>query len=120
MSNCVRSLTSCTIDWRSFADSGGSSLGTFMGRGEVLTYAFPAADGYRVTAKITNATSTHGSAVATQSLTVTGTVQDHDRRVGYDGWSGALDVAATNGGFRSAASPDTFATHRFSGTEARL
>jgi hypothetical protein len=108
----------CTIDWRSFADSGGSSLGTFMGRGEVLTYAFPAADGYRVTAKITNATSTHGSAVATQSLTVTGTVQDHDRRVGYDGWSGTTDPGATTGGFRSATSPDTFASHRFSGTAA--
>ena len=108
----------CTIDWRSFADSGGSSLGTFMGRGEVLTYAFPAADGYRVTAKITNSTSTHGSAVATQSLTVTGTVQDDDRRVGYDFWSGSIDPGATNGGFRSATSPDAFASHRFSGTAA--
>ena len=108
----------CTVDWRSFADSGGSSLGTFMGRGEVLTYAFPAADGYRVTAKITNSSRTHGSAVATQSLVVTGTVQDDDRRVGYDDWSGSTDVGATNGGFRSATSPNTFAAHRFSGTEA--
>jgi hypothetical protein len=108
----------CTIDWRYFPDSGGSSLGTFMGRGEVLTFAFPAADGYRVTAKITNNTSTHGSAVATQSLTVTGTVQDDDRRVGYDGWSGSTDPGATNGGFRSATSPDTFASHKFSGTAA--
>lgn len=107
----------CTVDWRSFADSGGSSLGTFMGRGEVLTYAFPAADGYRVTAKITNSSRTHGSAVATQSLVVTGTVQDDDRRVGYDDWSGSTDVGATNGGVRSATSPNTFATHRFSGTE---
>jgi hypothetical protein len=93
----------CTIDWRYFPDSGGSSLGTFMGRGEVLTFAFPAADGYRVTAKITNNTST---------------VQDDDRRVGYDVWSGSTDPGATNGGFRSATSPDTFASHKFSGTAA--
>ena len=41
-----------------------------MGEGLVLTYAFPAAGTYDVVARITNASSTHGSATSTHALVV--------------------------------------------------
>ena len=77
-----------------------------MGRGEVLTYAFPRAGIYTVRAKITNATSTHGSASASQSLEVTDTFQDNDRKVGYDGWT-AASAAGAKGGYRVATDTGT-------------
>ena len=45
-------LDPCTVNWRWF-QPGGSALGTSMGQGEVLTYAFPAVGTYSVVAKIT-------------------------------------------------------------------
>jgi peptidoglycan hydrolase-like protein with peptidoglycan-binding domain len=59
----------CRIQWTLFT-TGGSHLGTAMGEGLVLTYAFPAAGTYSIVASITNATSTHGSASMTHTLTV--------------------------------------------------
>jgi hypothetical protein len=90
-----------------------------MGRGDVLTYAFPRAGSYTVRAKITNATSTHGSDFTSQSVDVTGTFEDNDRKVGYDGWTGAISPRATGGGYRFATntSTSTEAAYRFTGTE---
>jgi hypothetical protein len=106
----------CSVEWRWFQD-GGSSLGTSMGRGDVLSYAFPRAGIYAVRAKITNATSTHGSATATHSLMVSDTFQDNDRSVEYDGWTGVTSDDAADGGYRKASSPDTEASYLFRGTE---
>lgn len=106
----------CTIEWRWF-QTGGSSLGTSMGRGEVISYAFPRAGIYTVRAKITNASSTHGSAFASHSLQVNGTFEDNDRRVEYAGWSGANLERASGGGFRSATVPGTAASLVFTGPE---
>jgi hypothetical protein len=106
----------CTVEWRWFQD-GGSSLGTSMGRGEVLTYAFPRAGIFTVRAKITNASSTHGSATATHSLQVTSTFQDRDRLVEYDGWTGFTSPDPAAGGYRFATNPSAEASHLFKGTE---
>ena len=108
----------CSIEWRWFQASG-STLGTTMGRGDVLTYAFPRAGSYTVRAKITNATSTHGSDFTSQSIDVTGTFEDNDRKVGYDGWTAALSSRASNGGYRVATdtSIGTEVAYRFTGTE---
>jgi hypothetical protein len=57
----------CRIQWRWFTNT---RLGTTMGEGSVLTYAFDAVDSYSVVAKITNATPTHGSVSMTHALTV--------------------------------------------------
>jgi len=59
----------CAIQWRWFK-SGGSSLGTTLGDGPVVTYAFAAAGTYSVVAKITNGGSTHNFATATHAITV--------------------------------------------------
>lgn len=106
----------CTVEWRWF-QNGGSSLGTSMGRGEVLTYAFPRIGIYTVRAKITNASSTHGSATASHSLEVTDTFQDNDRSVEYDGWTGVTSPDPANGGYHFATSPAAEASHLFKGTE---
>src|SRR4051794_7710811 len=45
-------IAPCTIEWRWFR-TGGSSLGTSMGNGPVITYAFPAIGTYSVVADIT-------------------------------------------------------------------
>jgi hypothetical protein len=108
-------LDPCTIDWRWF-QTGGSSLGTSMGEGELLTYAFPAVGTYSVVAKITNAGSTHGSATATHAVVVRDTFQDFDRQVAYDGWRGVLDPAASAGGYRSASLTGSMASFVFTGT----
>jgi hypothetical protein len=108
----------CSIEWRWF-QAAGSTLGTTMGRGDVLTYAFPRAGNYTVRAKITNATSTHGSDFTSQSVDVTGTFENNDRRIGYDGWTAALSSRASNGGYRVATdtSIGSEAAYRFTGTE---
>ena len=59
----------CRIVWRWF-QMGGSRLGNFMGEGPELTYTFSTPGSYAVVAKITNATSTHGSATSTHDLLV--------------------------------------------------
>jgi len=109
----------CRTQWRYF-QPGGSSLGTSMGEGEVLTYAFPEAGAYQVVMKITNATSTHGSASASQGVRVQGTFQDDDRHLTYSSWRGVSDGAASGGGYRAASSVSASATYAFTGTEATL
>lgn len=108
-------LEPCTVGWRWFK-AGGSSLGTAMGAGEVITYAFPAAGTYSVVAEITNAGSTHGSATATHAVVVRDTFQDLDRQVAYDGWRGVVDPAASAGGYRFASVTGSTASFVFSGT----
>ncbi len=59
----------CRIQWRWY-ESGGSSLGTSMGEGDQIVYAFAAAGSYAVVVRITNSLPTHGSATDTQSILV--------------------------------------------------
>ncbi len=59
----------CRIQWRWFGD-GGSSLGTSMGEGDQVVYAFTDAGSFRVVAEITNSHSTHASAISTQVVVV--------------------------------------------------
>jgi hypothetical protein len=108
-------LDPCTVDWRWFR-TGGSSLGTSMGRGEVITYAFPTIGTYSVVAQITNAGSTHGSATATHAVVVRDTFQDFDRQVAYDGWRGVVDPEASAGGYRFAGVTGSTASFVFTGT----
>ena len=105
----------CSVDWTWFKP-GGSSLGTNMGEGEVITYAFPAVGTYSVVADITNAGSTHGSARATHAVVVRDRFEDFDRQVGYDGWRGAVDSTASAGGFRFTSVPGSVASFAFTGT----
>ena len=114
LGNC--DIPPCIVEWRYFTN-GGSSLGTSMGRGETLEYAFPRADLYTVRVRITNGLGTNGSATATHSLVVTGTVQDHDRRIGYDAWSGSNHPQATGAGFRTTTSATSEVSHVFTGPE---
>jgi hypothetical protein len=65
--NC--DLEPCRIMWRSFV-VGGSSLGSTIGEGPEVVFAFGAPGVYFVVAKITNAGSTHGSSSSTQVITV--------------------------------------------------
>ncbi|HVH95129.1 MAG TPA: hypothetical protein VM688_09440 [Nocardioidaceae bacterium] len=109
-------LDPCTVKWRWF-QTGGSSLGTSMGQGEVLTYAFPTAGTYSVVARITNAGSTHGSATATHAVVVRDTFQDFDRQVAYDGWRGVVEPEASAGGYRFASATGSMASFVFTGTE---
>jgi hypothetical protein len=104
----------CRIQWRWFR-SGGSSLGTSMGEGSVITYAFTQAAVYSVVARITNSTSTHGHASATHGVIVHRTFQDSDRNVRYNGWRGVADAAATGGGYRAVPTVAS-ASLSFSGT----
>lgn len=108
-------LPPCTVDWRWFR-TGSSSLGTSMGSGPVITYAFPGIGNYSVVADITNAGSTHGSARATHVIEVRDTFEDFDRQVGYNAWRGIVDAAATAGGYRSAPATGSVATFGFTGT----
>jgi hypothetical protein len=105
----------CNVEWRWF-QNGGSSLGTSMGRGTALTYGFARPGIYTVRAKITNATSTHGSAVATHSLEVADTFEENHRRTAYDGWVGFLSARASNNGYRYATSTGVEASYGFTGT----
>src|SRR6476469_3528347 len=59
----------CRIQSRWF-NNGGSHLGTVIGEGEQITYAFETPGTYSVVSKITNATSTHGSDSASMGLVV--------------------------------------------------
>jgi hypothetical protein len=70
----------CRIRWTWFT-TGGSALGTLMGEGPALTYAFPAVETYSVVAHITNSTPTHGSASMTHAVAVAGTVPSAPRNV---------------------------------------
>ena len=111
-------LAPCTVDWRWFRNT---TQGTTMGRGETLTYAFPAAGTYTVVAKITNSGTTHGSATASHSLVVSDppetTFQDDSRQIGYDTWRGAADAAASGGGYRVVRARTAVAGFRFVGTQ---
>lgn len=93
----------CRIRWRWFQD-GGSSLGTSMGEGEHIQYAFDRAGSYTVVVKITNALSTHGSATATRVVMVAEppatVIQDRGRAVELDGWKGRASALASSGGYR--------------------
>ena len=104
----------CAVEWRWFRD-GGPRLGTSMGAGDEITYAFSRSGAYRVVAKITNAGSTHGSATATHAVSVQGTFEDHDRAIRYAGWLGVADPAASGGGYRSASNPKSVASYTFAG-----
>ena len=109
----------CRVQWRYF-QSGGSSLGTSMGEGDEITYTFPEAGAYQVSMKITNATSTHGSATASHVVRVQGTFEDADRHLTYSSWRGVSDAAASGGGYRAASSLSASATYSFTGTGATL
>jgi hypothetical protein len=78
-----------------------------------VSAAFSAAGAYAVVAKITNSTSTHGSATMTHDVVVRQMFQDDDRRVRYDGWSGVTSTRATGGGYRVASSSMAFAAVPF-------
>lgn len=104
----------CRIQWRWFKD-GGSHLGSSMGEGEVVDHAFTTPGTYSVVARITNATTTHGSAAATHALVVSDTVQDDDRRISFGPWRGAESVGATHGGHHLSRAPGSAATLRFTG-----
>ena len=94
----------------------GSTLGTTMGRGDVLTYAFPRAGGYTGRAKITNATSTH------RRLHPEPRRDGHVRGQRPEGRVRRLDrrphPGASNGGYRVATSCEhRHLAYRFTGTE---
>ena len=59
----------CRIQWRAYRQ-GGSRLGTTMGEGAILKYIFTTVGTYTVVVKITNSTSTHGSATASRVMIV--------------------------------------------------
>ena len=106
-------LPPCSIEWRWFRD-GDTRLGTTMGAGDHLDYAFIRPGAYRVVAKITNSGSTHGSATATRVLVVQGTFEDHERAIRYGGWRGVNDPAASEGGYRTSSGTKARASLRFS------
>src|SRR5690242_11506461 len=106
----------CRITWRYFTD-GGAHLGTSMGEGPEITFAFGRSGNYAVVAKITNATSTHGSASETHGVQVREVFGDDDRSVAYNGWRGISDAAASGGGYRLARSGS--ASFTFTGTGVR-
>ncbi|GAB4008572.1 PKD domain-containing protein [Nocardioides ultimimeridianus] len=87
----------CSVVWTWFQD-GGSHLGTRMGFGDEITYAFPRSGLYAVVARITNANSTHGSASATHDLVVGDTVQENGQAVRLGGWSRVATAGASKGG----------------------
>ena len=60
----------CRYQWRWYRVLGNDRLGTTMGEGPELTYAFSTPGLKRVVLKVTNATRTHGFAVASQVLRV--------------------------------------------------
>jgi hypothetical protein len=101
----------CRVQWRWFGE-GGSSLGTAMGEGEHIDYAFDAAGTYSVVVKITNSLPTHGSATATQVVEVGPTsepqptvYEDASRLVVLDGWEGRDLPGASSGGYRVGRAP---------------
>lgn len=106
----------CRIQWRWFR-TGGSSLGTSMGEGPVVTYAFSDVGTYFVVAKITNASKAHSVATVTHALPVRATYQDDYRRVGYNSWRGVFLAAASDGGYRVASGSKATAALTFSGPE---
>jgi hypothetical protein len=108
----------CRITWRYFTDSG-SHLGASMGEGPEITFAFGHSGNYAVVAKITNATLIHGSASATHGVQVREVFGDQDRSVGYDGWRGIGDAAASGGGYRAASTASPRVSFAFSGTTVR-
>lgn len=108
----------CRIQWKWFKD-GGSHLGTSMGEGAEISYAFDESGSYSVVAKITNATTTHGSATAMHGVNVRAIYQDDDRAIAYNGWRGVSDATASGGGYRVASTDSPRATFTFSGTRVR-
>jgi hypothetical protein len=60
----------CRYQWRWYRVLGNDRLGTTMGEGPELTYAFSTPGLKRVVLKVTNATRTHGFAAASQVLRV--------------------------------------------------
>ena len=60
----------CRYQWRWYRVLGNDRLGTTMGEGPELTFAFSTPGLKRVVLKVTNATRTHGFAVASQVLRV--------------------------------------------------
>jgi hypothetical protein len=86
----------CRVVWTWFQD-GGSRLGTKMGEGEQIDYAFPRAGLYSVVAKVTNSTFTHGSASVTHALDVGTKVQENDPVVRLGGWNGVPAAEAVQG-----------------------
>ena len=60
----------CRYQWRWYRVLGNDRLGTTMGEGPELTYAFSTPGLKNVVLKVTNATRTHGFAVASQVLRV--------------------------------------------------
>ncbi len=110
----VCDVAPCRIQWRWFRD-GGSSLGTAMGEGEELDYAFAASGDYAVVAKVTNATSTHGSASTTRTVVVRETIDDAAPAVLLGAWSSVADAASSGGTHRSADDSAAVASLRFRG-----
>jgi hypothetical protein len=106
----------CRIQWRWFK-TGGSSLGTVMGEGPNLTYAFPAVGRYSVVAKITNSTRTHAFASVTHAVSVRSTFQDDRRAVGYDSWRGVSAAEATGGGYHLSSGSKAIASKAFFGSQ---
>jgi hypothetical protein len=92
----------CSVVWTWFQD-GGSSLGTRMGVGNQIAYTFGVPGLYSVVAKITNATSTHGSASITHALMVGSKVQETNPVVGLGSWTAVPAAAATQGGIHAGA-----------------
>jgi hypothetical protein len=107
----------CRIQWRWFKDGG--RIGTTMGEGTEISYAFDASGSYSVTARITNGTSTHGSAIATHVVKVHATYQEDDRAISYDGWRGVVDATASDGGYRVGTTGKPRASIAFTGTRVR-
>ncbi|HJQ04499.1 MAG TPA: hypothetical protein VJ872_03600 [Nocardioides sp.] len=90
-------LPPCSVVWTWFQD-GGSHLGTRMGVGEQISYAFPRSGLYAVVARITNSTPTHGSAKATHDLLVGDTMQEDAPAVRLGGWQRVATAGASQGG----------------------
>lgn len=87
----------CSVVWTWFQD-GGRRLGTRMGVGDQITYAFPRSGLYAVVARVTNSTPTHGSSKATHDLVVGNTVQESGRAVRLGRWSKVATAGASEGG----------------------
>jgi hypothetical protein len=109
-------LEPCRIQWRWFTPDG-NRLGTSMGEGPVLSYAFSRVAVYSVVAKITNSSRLPDSASMTHTVAVTSTFQDDRRSVGYSSWRGVISPIATGGGYRVGSGSPAIASMSFSGTQ---
>jgi hypothetical protein len=109
-------LPPCRIQWRWFT-ADGNRLGTTMGEGPVLTYAFPRPDVYSVVAKITNASRLPDSASVTRTVAVTSTFQDVHRSVDYSSWRGVAATPPARGGYHVGSGHPAIASMSFAGTQ---